>query len=256
MKTSTVQEKFDQAPEKIQNIVLSVETSDALYEIEKKYDIYKEENNLRVLPKETTDVLIGLTHPKDFVPNLEKSFSIPKEKAREIAKEVNEKIFSLVKDLLIEIHGLKKTPQQAKEVSVTEKELLREEKSPLIPKPPQKKEESVIHAVSPPVPEPPKKPEAVDKPLVVPKPPKKAGEVGETEPSSAKGSGETKPTVTKDSGEAKQNIKNPFEEKLKQTFTIPKKNLAQTPTPIKQQDPAVREKKAAIQKDPYLETIE
>ena len=64
--------------------------------LKKKYGVYKEESGLRVLPKETTNVLIGITHPKDFVPVLVEKLDIYREKAQEIAREVNRKIFSQV----------------------------------------------------------------------------------------------------------------------------------------------------------------
>lgn len=104
MNNSTVQEKFNQTPEEIQDIIMSVETSNLLLDIEKKYDVYKEEKNgLRILPKETTNVLIGITHPKDFVFVLAKELDISSEKAWEVAREVDQRIFAQAGYLLAEL---------------------------------------------------------------------------------------------------------------------------------------------------------
>jgi hypothetical protein len=57
-------------------------------------------------------VLLGDTHPKDFIPSLERELKISNEVARAIATEVNKKIFAPVKDLLIEMYQLGGTQEE------------------------------------------------------------------------------------------------------------------------------------------------
>jgi hypothetical protein len=73
--------------------------------------------NLEELQRETFayligTVLLGDTHPKDFIPSLEKELRVSNEVARAIATEVNEKIFTPVKDLLIEMYQLGGTREE------------------------------------------------------------------------------------------------------------------------------------------------
>ena len=259
MKTSTVQEKFNEAPLKIQDIVMSVETSETLYGIEKKYEVYKEENGLRILPKETTRVLIGITHPRDFVPVLMEKLDVPKEKAQEIAKEVNQKIFSQVKDLLIEIHGLKKTQTTTSETPPTSSgniptppvvpqksptspqkkefaEIKIPKKSENFPIPPKADEKKPPFTKSlpadgrgfskttpaVPIPQVPQKKEIVSKTATMPPIPKPPQDLNQLADSAKK---ESPSPPTQEAG-----LKNPFEEKLRQTFTIPEK------IPLKKED--------------------
>ena len=100
---------YQKTPKQIQEVVGSFETSETLAQIavNHKVDNNKGVGN-RDLGRLTGQVLVGMLHPKDFVPALVEKLEIPKERAQKIAKEVNQKIFSQVKDLLIEIYGLKK----------------------------------------------------------------------------------------------------------------------------------------------------
>jgi len=99
-------EKYKQAPEKIKEIVLSPDINEILSEIENTYDIAEEKRGHEFIDKEVDGVLLGIKHPKDFVVGLENTLGVSEEDARKIAKEVNEKIFSPVKDYLIELHKI------------------------------------------------------------------------------------------------------------------------------------------------------
>ncbi|MCK5592293.1 MAG: hypothetical protein KAI72_10095 [Candidatus Pacebacteria bacterium] len=269
MKTSTVQEKFNQAPLKIQDIVMSVETSEILYGIEKKYEVYKEEDGFRILPKETTKVLIGITHPKDFVPSLVEKLDIPRERAQEIAKEINQKIFSPVKDLLIEIHGLKKEGTKPRvpvsDIKENGTESVSKTTTPPVPTIPKKQDSSVPQIpnkqvenknTKPSVPTPPPIPQATKTPVsTTPKNPPQST----TQTSLENKSVSEIPTPKKEepvSDDSSQKLKNSFEEKLKQ-ISVPSKGPVLKP-PFKkevgEEDPEKEAKKAAVVKDPYLET--
>lgn len=299
---------YQNAPKKIQEIVDSFETSETLAQIAADHTI---DNNKgignRDLGRLTGQVLVGMLHPKDFVPSLVEKLDIAKEKAQEIAKEVNQKIFSQVKDLLIEIHGLKKDESSPRiplsdikensthkkgssEISVPQKPIAPETETELKKENSKTTRENPIPTLPkagiPPVPQVPvkqKDDESVKNPLPTPQAPqipqKKGGGVktslanplprvsqnlhqSTTQESSINSTnGADKFPTPKKEGPSSENtsqkLKNPFEEKLKQIFTIPSKGPILKP-PFKKEagkeDIEKEIKKASVTKDPYLET--
>lgn len=99
-------EYYEKAPEEIKEVVDSYETATILGDIARENNVDVNGFGNPVIGRLTGRILIGMINPKDFIPNLEKELDISNEKARIIAKEVNEKIFAPVKDFLIEIHQL------------------------------------------------------------------------------------------------------------------------------------------------------
>lgn len=106
------EEYYQKAPEEIRNVVDSSDTSDALGDIARKYGVDVNGFGNPVIGRLTGRILVGMTHPKDFVPSLEKELGVTDEIARAIVKDINDMIFANVKGLLIEIHGLNKGTQQ------------------------------------------------------------------------------------------------------------------------------------------------
>ncbi|MCK5027030.1 MAG: hypothetical protein KAS07_01285, partial [Candidatus Pacebacteria bacterium] len=103
---SLFQEKYNISPQKIQEAVDSNDAPEILADIALKNHIGDMGLGNPILGRLVGEILVGLLHPKDFVPSLEKELEISNENARSIAKEVNEKIFSQVKDELIVMHNL------------------------------------------------------------------------------------------------------------------------------------------------------
>lgn len=56
---------------------------------------------------EVTLVLMGFSHPKDFVRNIQSKIGVDEQKARAIAEKVNEEIFQPVKESLKIVHNIK-----------------------------------------------------------------------------------------------------------------------------------------------------
>jgi hypothetical protein len=56
-------------------------------------------------------VILGLNHPKNFVSSLTDTLSIEREKAIEIAQEVNHKIFFPIREELKKLHGISTTEE-------------------------------------------------------------------------------------------------------------------------------------------------
>lgn len=104
-------EKYERAPKRIQNLMEYENSIDTLRYLWKTYSI-EDHEQCQKLSFEIGCVLLGLTHPKDFIPQLVKEVGVTQEIARAIAKDVNEKIFAQVKDILIETYSLNKAPQK------------------------------------------------------------------------------------------------------------------------------------------------
>ncbi len=219
---------YQNAPQKIQEVVDSFETAETLAQIAADHSVDDNKGiGNRDLGRLTGRVLVGMLHPKDFVPSLVEKLEIPKERAQKIAKEVNQKIFSQVKDLLIELHGLNPTPQKGTGFTKKEEKIIHHTLST-----PQKnsttedsgitkhaggeksrdslgisakssgetKQKTIISVPQKPVPQAPKE-----------TPPKSPNSSESMKAGDKQGSSVTKLT-------------NPFEEKLRQTFVIPPKN--------------------------------
>lgn len=56
---------------------------------------------------EVVAVLMGTSHPKDFIRNIQSKIGVDQEKARAIAEKVNEEVFQPVKESLKIVHNIK-----------------------------------------------------------------------------------------------------------------------------------------------------
>lgn len=108
-----IKEKFDALPKSIQEIILSSNYQDTLVEIGKENQLNI--NQMGTLELETTLVMMGLTPTKDFETELTRELEVPAIKSSQMVKEINEKIFLKIRDLL----KLMNTPQ-GEEPSVDE----------------------------------------------------------------------------------------------------------------------------------------
>ena len=64
------------------------------------------------LANETGMVMLGVTHPNEFIGNLADRLEVDKEKARAIAQEINEQIFRKVRDSLKKIHNMREEGEE------------------------------------------------------------------------------------------------------------------------------------------------
>ena len=145
-------ENYKKLPKDVQDAITSVDTADILRQIGdgKKLMIDK----VGELADETGLVLLGFTHPSQFVSHLSERLGIEKPLAKEIAEEVNARIFFPIRENLKKIHGLR-------EEEIKEKEEKKEEKVPFptslppitppMPMPKQANEEEIptVAALSP-----------------------------------------------------------------------------------------------------------
>lgn len=117
-------EEYKNLPEDLKKAIFSVEMTEAVKRIGGKYQLHIDK--IGALGNETGMVMLGVTHPKDFIPNLSQRLGVDKETARKIAEEVNAQIFAKVRDSLKKIHGVGTMPTQPPKEEIL-KEIEREE---------------------------------------------------------------------------------------------------------------------------------
>lgn len=121
-------ERYEKLPSDLREAIFSEENADKIQEISKKYSLYVDK--MGELAEESGLVMLGFTHPKDFIKNLSERLGVDAEKAKEIAKDVNEQIFGPVRESLKKLHkiseeeipetqNLKPETQEIKEVKPT-----------------------------------------------------------------------------------------------------------------------------------------
>ncbi len=94
---------IDTLPEDVKDAIFSVNTAKIINEIGKKYGLHIDQ--MGDLGTATGDILLGITRPTDFVDNLQTKLKIERVRASEVAAEINEKIFSKVRDSLRALRG-------------------------------------------------------------------------------------------------------------------------------------------------------
>src|SRR3989338_8064204 len=93
-----IKEKFDALPKAIQEMILSTHYEETLIEIGKQHNLNVE--LMGIMERETTLVMMGLTPTKDFEVELTRELHIDKLKGSQIVKDINEKIFLRIRELL------------------------------------------------------------------------------------------------------------------------------------------------------------
>ncbi|KKQ28017.1 MAG: hypothetical protein US45_C0055G0009 [Candidatus Nomurabacteria bacterium GW2011_GWA1_37_20] len=94
----TIKEKFDSLPESIQEMILSTHYQETLIEIGKQYQLNVEQ--LGILERETTLVMMGLTPTTNFEAELTRELHVDTVKGSQVVKDINEKIFLKIRELL------------------------------------------------------------------------------------------------------------------------------------------------------------
>lgn len=100
-----ITKKYKELPPDVRDAIFSVDSTRIIEDIGKKYKLTVDKmgnlsNEIRVL-------MLGIAEPKDFMPNISRRLGIDKDIAREITVEVNEKIFSKIRESLKRIHNIK-----------------------------------------------------------------------------------------------------------------------------------------------------
>src|SRR3989344_1341243 len=103
-KQQEIMKRYLDLPEDVQKALFSTKTSDAIFEVGKKH--WLAIDKMGELSDETGLVMLGMTRPSEYIRNLEKRLGGEAIKAKEIAEDINQKVFSPIRESLKRIHGI------------------------------------------------------------------------------------------------------------------------------------------------------
>ena len=86
-----IREIYIKLPQDLKDAILGVDSTDIMRKIGEKHKLAIDKIGKMV--GEAGYVMLGVTHPNEFIANLAERLEVDKEKARIIAQEINEQIF-------------------------------------------------------------------------------------------------------------------------------------------------------------------
>lgn len=113
-----IQQKFKDLPQDLRDAIFSVDTADIIQAIAKRHGLSIDK--MGELADEVGLLILGATHPKDFVSHLEKKLDVDVEKVKKIAEEVNTQIFAKIKESLKKMHAMEEEEIIKKEETVVQ----------------------------------------------------------------------------------------------------------------------------------------
>src|SRR3989338_2856841 len=111
-----ISQMYDNLPEDLKDSIFSVDTTSVVNEIGRKYGLAIDK--IGDLANETGMVMLGVTHPNEFIGNLADRLEVDKEKARAIAQEINEQIFKKVRESLRKIHNIREGAEEEQKTEI------------------------------------------------------------------------------------------------------------------------------------------
>ena len=140
-----LREIYLKLPQDLRDALFDVDISELIIAIGKKHHLAVDE--MGKLASETGRVMLGVTHPNQFISNLVQRLEVDKAKAKEIAEDINVNVFKKIRESLKKIHNIRDTeektedlpkvkPSGAGEIEPREEILKEIEKEEEIPKPP------------------------------------------------------------------------------------------------------------------------
>jgi len=104
MEKENLIQKFKNLPQDLKDAIFDVDSPNVVLAIAKKYGLQIDQAG--ELADEIGLLMLGVTHPRDFVAKLAKRLGTDSETTRKIAEEINSQIFSKVKESLKKIHSV------------------------------------------------------------------------------------------------------------------------------------------------------
>lgn len=102
-------ERYKGLPKALQEAITRVDTAEIIKEVGQNHKLMIDK--VGELADETGLVMLGLVHPKDYIPHLIERLNIDRETTRTIADEINNRIFFPVREYLKKIHRLEEAPE-------------------------------------------------------------------------------------------------------------------------------------------------
>ncbi len=150
-KIENIMKRYLELPADVQNALFAKKTSDTILEVGKKHSITIEK--IGELADETGLVMLGITPPGEYIKNLVRRLDVEQEKARAIAEDINQKVFSPVRESLKKIHGLQPEAGNVKpETSSPKPKTQNQEPQPVPEVPKQKIEAKELKPIEVPIP--------------------------------------------------------------------------------------------------------
>ncbi len=106
-----LREAYRKLPQDVQEAIFSVDTAEIIREIGEKHKLMIDK--IGELADEIGLVMLGFTHPSQFISNLGDRLGVDKVIAKEIAEEVNSKIFFPIRENLKKIHAMEEAQAPA-----------------------------------------------------------------------------------------------------------------------------------------------
>ncbi|MCI0542774.1 hypothetical protein L0Y69_03435 [bacterium] len=97
-------EMFRKLPPDVREAHGSIEYEKEMEAIENKFHLHIDQAG--ALSNEVFLLMLGLTHPEEFTGKVQRSVSVPSETAKQIAEEINMKIFKPIRSSLMRIHKM------------------------------------------------------------------------------------------------------------------------------------------------------
>ncbi len=143
-KTDEIMKQYLDLPEDVQKALFAPETSNSILATGKKYNLAIDK--MGELADETGLVMLGITPPSEYIKNLVKRLGVDAEKAKGVAEDINQKVFSPIRESLKKIHGIgAPVPQAQQEKTIAVKPLPKKEETiGLGEKTPEEKAKEVI----------------------------------------------------------------------------------------------------------------
>lgn len=105
---------YEKLPQEVKDAIFSIDSATMIQKIAKNYKLTVDK--MGELADETGLVMLGLTHPRDYISNLSRRLEINKETAKKIAEEINTQIFSKIRESLKRIHNIREETPLGEEV--------------------------------------------------------------------------------------------------------------------------------------------
>ena len=105
-----IAQMYDNLPEDLKDVIFGLEMNEIVEKIGRENQLNIEQ--IGDLANETGMVMLGVTHPNEFIGNLADRLEIDKEKARAIAQEINEQVFKKVRESLRKIHNIREGEEE------------------------------------------------------------------------------------------------------------------------------------------------
>jgi|SRR3989338_141325 len=107
---------YKNLPNDLKTVFFSANKDETIESIGRKHNLTIDK--IGELANETGMVMLGVTHPNEFIGNLAERLEVDKEKARAIAGDINEQVFKKVRESLRKIHNMREGGEEEQKTEI------------------------------------------------------------------------------------------------------------------------------------------